>query len=68
MSIVMIKIEDDASSIKLFLELARKLRYKARVLSDEQKEDVALLKMMDERRKEPSLPVESTYKILRKGK
>ena len=37
---------DDKSSVKLFMELAKKLHFKARVLSEEQKEDWALLSMV----------------------
>ncbi len=59
---------DDKSSVKLFMELAKKLHFKARVLSEEQKEDWALLSMMDERSNEPGLPVDSTLEILGKIK
>lgn len=59
---------DDKSSAKLFLDLAKKLRFKARVLTEEQKEDLALLAMMEERSKESPLAIESTLKILRKAK
>ena len=59
---------DDKSSVKLFLDLARKLNFKAHLLTDGQKEDMALLSMMEERSNEPSLPVESTFKILSKVK
>jgi len=41
---------DNDSSAKFILELARKLRFKACVLSSEQKEDAALLAMMEERK------------------
>ena len=67
MSTIVINI-DDNSSVKLFLDLARKMHFKARVLTEEQKEDWALLSMMEERSKEPSLPIESTLKILSKIK
>lgn len=55
---------DDKSSAKLFLDLAKKLRFKARILTDQQKEDWALLAMMESRDKEPVLPVESALDIL----
>lgn len=59
---------DDKSSAKLFLDLARKLHFKARLLTEEQKEDVALLSIMEERSGEPALPIESALKILNKKK
>ena len=65
MSTILINV-DDKSSAKLFLDLARKLHFKARLLNDEQKEDWALLSMMKERSEEPSLPVESALSILSK--
>ena len=49
MSTIVINV-DDKSSAKLFLDLARKLECKARVLTEEQKEDIALLSMMEERK------------------
>jgi hypothetical protein len=67
MSTIVINV-DDTSSVKLFLELARKLNFKARVLTEKQKEDFALLSMMEERSQEPSMPVDSTFKILSKAK
>lgn len=59
---------DDKSSAKLFLDLARKLHFKARLLTEEQTGDLALLSMMKERSREPSLPVESVLKVLNKKK
>lgn len=67
MKTVVINI-DDESSVKLFLELAKKFRFRARVLNEEQKEDMALLAMMKERDKEEPLPVKSAYTILKKVK
>ncbi len=65
MSTIVINV-DDKSSAKLFLNLARKLHFKASVLTFQQKEEWALLAMMNARDKEPELPVESTLDILRK--
>jgi hypothetical protein len=59
---------DDKSSAKLFLDLARKMHFKAKVLTEEQKEDWGLLSMMEERSKEPSLAIEGTLEILSKIK
>ena len=63
MSTIVIDV-DDKSSVKLFLDLARKLHFKATVLTDAQKEDWALLSMMQERSDEPAVPVEQTLEIL----
>jgi hypothetical protein len=63
MSTIAINV-DDKSSAKLFLDLAKKLRFKARVLTEQQKKDWELLSMMEERSKEPALPLENTLKIL----
>lgn len=67
MSTVVINI-DDNSSVKLFLELAKKLHFKAHVLTEAQREEIGLVTLMKQRSKEPSLPVESAYKILKKVK
>ncbi len=64
MSTIVINV-DDKSSAKLFLDLARKMNFKARLLTEGQKEDLALLSMMGERSREPLLPVESTLNILK---
>lgn len=66
MSTIFIDV-DDKSSVKLFLDLARKLHFKAKVLSEDQKADWALLSMMEERENEPTLPVESVFEILKKA-
>lgn len=67
MSTVVINV-DDKSSAKLFLDLAKKLHFKAKVLTDSQKEDWALRSMMESRNNESVLPVESTLEILKKVK
>ncbi len=67
MSTIIIDV-DNKSSAKLFLDLAKKMHFKAKVLTDEQKEDLALLSIMEERKNEVSLPVEGTLEILRKIK
>jgi hypothetical protein len=63
MSTIVINV-DDKSSAKLFLDLAKKLNFKARILTNQQKEDWALLAMMESRDKEHALPVESALDIL----
>lgn len=67
MSTIVINV-DDSSSAKLFLDLARKLHFEAKVLSDAQKEDWALLSMMGSRKDEPSVPIGDTLDILKKVK
>lgn len=67
MSTILIDI-DDKSSVKLFLDLAKKLSFKARVLTEAQKEDFALLAMIEERNNEPTLPIDGTLAILNKKK
>jgi hypothetical protein len=63
MSTIVINV-DDKSSAKLFLDLAKKLHFKATILTDAQKEDWALLVMMKSREKELALPIESALEIL----
>lgn len=50
----------------LFSTLANRLRLKSRILSEEDKEDSALLAMMYDRENEKTLPVETTHRILDK--
>jgi hypothetical protein len=67
MKTLLINIDDD-SSLKLFVELAKKLHYNTHILSEQQKEDAALLSIMMERSKDEPLPLKSAYTILRKVK
>ena len=60
MKTLMINVDND-SSVKLFLQLAKKLHFKARVLSEEQKEDVGLLAMMEERKNDEKIPISKIY-------
>ena len=59
---------DEISSAKLFMELAKRLNFKARLLSEAQKEDAALLFLMEERKNEKTFPVSKSYEILKKIK
>jgi hypothetical protein len=59
---------DDSTSAKIFMDLAKKLHFKARILSEERKEDAGLLAMMEERKHDATVPVSKTYEILRKTK
>ena len=56
MKTLVINVDND-SSAKLLIDLAKKLHFKARILSDQQKEDAGLLAMMEERKKEKTVPV-----------
>lgn len=67
MKTLMINVDND-SSLKLLLELAKKLHFKTRVLSEEEKEDAGLLAMMEERKNEVTVPASKIYEQLRKIK
>lgn len=67
MRTLVINVDTD-SSAKLFIELAKKLHFKARILSDEKKEDAGLLAMMEERKNDETIPVSKIYDLLRKTK
>lgn len=56
------------SSAKLFLELAKQLKMAARILSKQEKEDTALLAIMEQRKKETLHPIEDTLTLLKKIK
>jgi hypothetical protein len=47
-----------------FLSLLKEFRFKTRVLTNEDKEDTALLMLMLERENEEAFPVETTEQIL----
>lgn len=47
-----------------FLSLLKEFHFKSHVLSDEDKEETALLTLMYERDKEEAFPVETTEQIL----
>ncbi len=65
MKTLVINVDND-SSARLLIELAKKLHFKARILSEKQKEDAGLLAMMKERKKEKTFPVTKTLDVLRK--
>jgi hypothetical protein len=67
MKTLLINIDDD-SSLKLFVVLAKKFHFNTHILSEEQKEDAALLSIMHQRSKEEPLPLKSAYTILKKVK
>lgn len=67
MRTLMINVDND-SSVKLLMELAKKLHFKARVLSEEQKEDAGLLAMMEDRKDDETVPASKIHEQLRKVK
>ncbi|OFX43533.1 MAG: hypothetical protein A2046_01400 [Bacteroidetes bacterium GWA2_30_7] len=50
---------------QFFLSLLKEFRYKSRVLTEEEKEDNALLTLMYERENEDNLQIESSEQILK---
>lgn len=65
MKTIVINVENN-SAAKLFLELAKRLKFPAHILNKQEKEDVALLAIMEERKKEAAVPVSETLKLLKK--
>ena len=59
---------DTDSSVKLLMDIARKMNFKARILDKEKMEDAVLLALMNQRKQEASEPVSKTYDLLRKVK
>ena len=59
---------DTESSVKLLMDLARKMNFKARILNKEKMEDAVLLALMNQRKQEASEPISKTYDLLRKVK
>jgi len=55
---------DSKKDMKFFLDLVKRMGYNSRILSNEDKEDTALLALMNERECEESLPIETTQNIL----
>ena len=62
MKTVIVNIPEDNE--KFFLSLLKEFRFKAHVVSDVEKEDAALLKLMYERKNEEAFSVETTEHIL----
>ena len=63
MKTVVISADDDKVA-KLLTSLAKKMGLKSFVLSDQKKEDIALIHAIDEGMKSEKLPIGSTYEIL----
>jgi hypothetical protein len=63
MKTVVISAEDDKAA-KLFTSLANKMGLKSFVLSDQKKEDIALIHAIDKGMKSEKLPLKSSYETL----
>ena len=63
MKTLVVNIEDD-STLKLLSELIKKIGLKSNVLSDKKKEDIALIRAIDEGMRGAKLPVKTSYRIL----
>ena len=65
MKTIVINAENDAVA-KLLTSLAKKMGLKSQVLSDKKKEDLALIRAIDEGMKSAKLPLKTSYDILNK--
>lgn len=65
MKTLIVNIEND-STLKLLAALAKELGLNPTVLTDKKKEDIALIRAIDEGMKGAKLPVKSAYQILDK--
>ena len=65
MKTVVINAEDD-NVTKLLTGLAKRMGLKSFVLSDQKKEDIALIHAIDKGMKSEKLPLQSSYDILDK--
>jgi len=62
MKTIIVNIPEEKETF--FLSLLKEFRYKSRVLSDEDKEDTALLSLMYERENEETFDIGTTVQIL----
>lgn len=53
--------------LSIFVQLAQRFGYKSKVLSQEEKEDIGLLRLMESRKNEKNLSVKEAYQILEKN-
>ena len=65
MKTIVINADNDAVA-KLLTGLAKKMGLKSQVLSDTKKEDLALIRAIDEGMKSGKLPLKSSYDIIDK--
>ena len=57
---------DSKKEFEFFLEFIRKMGFKSKILSAQEKEDIALLKIMEQRKDEENFPIKTTFDILEK--
>jgi hypothetical protein len=62
MKTVIVNIPENKETF--FMSLLKEFRYKSRILTEEEREDSALLSLMYERENEESFPIETTAQIL----
>lgn len=55
---------DTKKETQFFIQLVKKIGYTSRILSEEEKEDIGLLRMMQKRKDEKNIPIQTTYKKL----
>ena len=55
---------DSKKDVKFFLDLVKKMGFRSRLLSQDEKEDNALLSLMNERENEETVPIEITERLL----
>ena len=65
MKTIVIKAENDTVA-KLITDLAKRMGLKSSVLTDKKKEDIGLIRAIDEGMKTGKLPVKSSYDIIDK--
>ncbi len=63
MKTMVINVDDDAT-LKLLSGLVKKIGLKSNILSDKKKEELALIRAIDEGMKGEKLSVKTSYKIL----
>lgn len=64
MKTIMVSIPEKEESF--FLSLLKKLHFKSHVLTDEELEDEALAKWIDEGMKSEKIPIEKVYRLFEK--
>ena len=57
---------DNDSEAKLFTGLAKKMGLKSKVLTDQKKEELGMMRAIDEGMKSEKLPLKTSYEILDK--
>ena len=55
---------DTKKELQFFIQLINKMGYASKILNEEEKEDIALLTIMQKRKGEKNIPIQTTYKKL----